>query len=333
MGVVIRVLWAVALLALALFWADFWHVMLNRSFAHSLPATSRFVHALGLGGPFLVGSGIVAAIVWAITRRPNAAMSTWTILLFAGLTLLSIGGAQLLSKAGTASGTTPSSETTQHETQPPEVSWSEIQSLDPVPPPPSSAEVSPSVAMPTGTALSVPPSLDENSPGVSEAPGTENAPPIDDPWSNPLPASGLRPATLDASRLKIFDVRQPPSAYYSPETFEIAVSNAGTATVKELVVGTDGNRRVPVRVTSTVTTGSRNFWCFLSPAILSRSQGNSALRQRAGARECALVGGPTPRQRATQPRWTTYRSQLQRVRRITSKWQRCQIDRLGDSHG
>lgn len=93
-----RVVWAIALLAAALLWAAFWQVTLDRSFTLSLPGTYRFVYALSLGGLPLVGSGIVAAIVWAITKKPTAAMVTWTVLLFLGLTFLSIGGVQILSR-------------------------------------------------------------------------------------------------------------------------------------------------------------------------------------------------------------------------------------------
>jgi hypothetical protein len=64
----------------------------------------------------------------------------------------------------------------------------------------------------------------------------DNAPPIDEPWNDPFPASRLSSPALDVNPLKISDVRRP-LAYFSPETVEIAISNAGTEPVKELIVG------------------------------------------------------------------------------------------------
>lgn len=78
-------------------WADLWHVAIYRSDAIEMPVTLRFATALGMVGPLYAGLGILAAIVWAATKKPNAAMWTLTTALLVALAFLSIGGVRMMS--------------------------------------------------------------------------------------------------------------------------------------------------------------------------------------------------------------------------------------------
>jgi len=180
-GAAFRVLWGVALFAATVL--HFWHFA---AFHFNVP---RLVAATMLGGLVFFGTGIAALILWALVRKPNAAMFTWSVVLLAVLALDSFGA------------------------------WGSKLGLIQSSGPPARSSVN--VGSPSGS-------------GSAE---TENAPPIDDLLDfEPLPAPRLGSPALDASGLKISDVRRP-LAYFSPETVEIAVSNAGTEIVKELIVG------------------------------------------------------------------------------------------------
>ena len=88
-----HLLWGVLLLAGALWWADVWAHLIDNN--RDRDWATRLGVALGLGGPCYVGAGIVAAVVWVITKKSTAAMWTWTVVLLSLMVMLSIGASQL----------------------------------------------------------------------------------------------------------------------------------------------------------------------------------------------------------------------------------------------
>lgn len=84
-----EVIWAVGLLVVTVAWA----ALMNNSLGLSGSTKFQAGAVIGFGGPVFVATGLIAGIVYLVTKKPTASMWTWTILLLAAFTLLGIGGA------------------------------------------------------------------------------------------------------------------------------------------------------------------------------------------------------------------------------------------------
>ena len=85
------VTWTLGLLVGLLVWADFPHVALYKASATQMPVTARLGTTLGIALPVFLGSGLVGAVTWTLTRKPQRAMWVWTVALVVGVAFLSIG--------------------------------------------------------------------------------------------------------------------------------------------------------------------------------------------------------------------------------------------------
>lgn len=73
-----------------------WALLMNTAMGHRSGSFQfELGAALGMGGPIFLGTGIVAGIVYAVSKSRSKALWTWTILLLVVFALLSIGGIQV----------------------------------------------------------------------------------------------------------------------------------------------------------------------------------------------------------------------------------------------
>ena len=72
------------------------HVAIDGDGARQMPALLRFGMALGMTLPVYGSTALVAAIVWARTKKPNTAMWTWTVMLLVVIAVLGVGGARMM---------------------------------------------------------------------------------------------------------------------------------------------------------------------------------------------------------------------------------------------
>lgn len=92
-----RAIWATALLVGVLLWAHLWQVAVNGPRARDLPFTVQFGTTLGMAAVPYLTTAILALVMWFFSKKPNAAMWTWTVALLIAMIALSIGGARGLS--------------------------------------------------------------------------------------------------------------------------------------------------------------------------------------------------------------------------------------------
>jgi hypothetical protein len=83
------VVWGTGLLVLSLGWAALITTAMGES--------ANLGVSIGMGGPLFAFTGIIAAIVYAITKSAKKAMWVWTILLLISFAILGVGGIKVMS--------------------------------------------------------------------------------------------------------------------------------------------------------------------------------------------------------------------------------------------